>query len=407
MNSNMEKAEALFKAKKFDEATDICLDLIHNETCKKEAFLLAAKCVLFSTNSPMNREKLNTVINSFGKACYETKTIEEALELEHDMLSASHEWEAKSIKAQLAILEHNPSMEQWKKYYPIFVEYIKIEMVILSVSRDCPVFETYCKEKGIEKEDLSDKLKEEFGNKYKASEVITQNEINTLEFQTAQRIFANTQASLDKNKEGNGEFIKHVADIAINRLGTAELIAKHVLDNNEITPDLHHKCMLLLAEIITYQLSAMIYPNGKAMSLLQTENIRAEYIQRLKEIYAEIQEINSSFEPPSLPDVNPVKIPAPSTAQTSSGGCYVATAVYGSYDCPEVWTLRRFRDDTLSKTWYGRAFIHTYYKISPTLVKWFGHTEWFKNIWKPTLDKMVRKMNNNGVENTPYNDRNW
>lgn len=24
----------------------------------------------------------------------------------------------------------------------------------------------------------------------------------------------------------------------------------------------------------------------------------------------------------------------------NSGGCYVATCVYGSYDCPEVWTLR-------------------------------------------------------------------
>ena len=30
--------------------------------------------------------------------------------------------------------------------------------------------------------------------------------------------------------------------------------------------------------------------------------------------------------------------------ETSSGGCYVATAVYGSYDCPEVWVLRRYRD---------------------------------------------------------------
>ena len=30
----------------------------------------------------------------------------------------------------------------------------------------------------------------------------------------------------------------------------------------------------------------------------------------------------------------------------SNGACYVATAVYGSYDCPEVWTLRRFRDYT-------------------------------------------------------------
>ena len=90
-----------------------------------------------------------------------------------------------------------------------------------------------------------------------------------------------------------------------------------------------------------------------------------------------------------------------------SGGCYVATAVYGSYDCPEVWTLRRFRDNTLSETWYGRAFISTYYAISPILVKWFGNTNLFKNIWKPTLDKMVKKLNKNGVDNTAYNDREW
>lgn len=90
-----------------------------------------------------------------------------------------------------------------------------------------------------------------------------------------------------------------------------------------------------------------------------------------------------------------------------SGGCYVATAVYGSYDCPQVWTLRRFRDYTLAETWYGRAFIRTYYAISPTLVKWFGHTEWFKNMWKSKLDRMVANLNAEGVENTPYEDRNW
>lgn len=88
-------------------------------------------------------------------------------------------------------------------------------------------------------------------------------------------------------------------------------------------------------------------------------------------------------------------------------GCYVATAVYGSYDCPEVWTLRRFRDYQLAKTWCGRLFVHTYYAISPTLVKWFGNTEWFKNIFKPILDKMIDILQEKGVENTPYQDRNW
>ena len=91
----------------------------------------------------------------------------------------------------------------------------------------------------------------------------------------------------------------------------------------------------------------------------------------------------------------------------TSGGCYVATAVYGSYDCPQVWTLRRYRDYTLAETWYGRAFIHTYYAISPTLVKWFGHTEWFKKMWKGKLDRMVANLKAEGVKDTPYEDRSW
>ena len=97
----------------------------------------------------------------------------------------------------------------------------------------------------------------------------------------------------------------------------------------------------------------------------------------------------------------------PNLEKGKSSGCYVATAVYGSYDCPQVWTLRRYRDYTLAETWYGRAFIRTYYAISPTLVKWFGHTNWFKNMWKGKLDRMVAKLQANGVESTPYQDKNW
>ena len=95
------------------------------------------------------------------------------------------------------------------------------------------------------------------------------------------------------------------------------------------------------------------------------------------------------------------------TQSTKSGGCYVATAVYGSYDCPQVWTLRRYRDNTLAKTWYGRLFIRTYYAISPTFVKWFGNTKLFKKLFQSKLDRMVAKLQENGVESTFYKDKNW
>lgn len=95
----------------------------------------------------------------------------------------------------------------------------------------------------------------------------------------------------------------------------------------------------------------------------------------------------------------------PKYFKKSSSGCYVATAVYDSYNCPEVWTLRRFRDNTLDETWYGRAFIKTYYAISPTLVKWFGETSWFKRLWRRPLDKLVASLRSKGVEDSPYQDK--
>lgn len=88
----------------------------------------------------------------------------------------------------------------------------------------------------------------------------------------------------------------------------------------------------------------------------------------------------------------------------SSGGCYVATCIYGSYDCPPVWTLRRFRDDILSQNILGKLFIKFYYATSPTAVKIFGNQVWFHNLFKAHLDKLVKKLQENGISDTPYND---
>lgn len=95
------------------------------------------------------------------------------------------------------------------------------------------------------------------------------------------------------------------------------------------------------------------------------------------------------------------------TKGKKSGGCYVATCVYGSYNCPEVWTLRRYRDEQLAQSWRGRAFIKIYYAVSPTIVKLFGNYRWFNNMWRGTLNKLVSKLESEGVENTPYEDKNW
>lgn len=92
------------------------------------------------------------------------------------------------------------------------------------------------------------------------------------------------------------------------------------------------------------------------------------------------------------------------SSRKSSGGCYIATAVYGSYDCPEVWTLRRYRDYVLKATWYGKAFIKIYYALSPMLVRVLGNKEWFKHFWRQRLDSLTNNLRRKGFSDKPYDD---
>lgn len=89
-------------------------------------------------------------------------------------------------------------------------------------------------------------------------------------------------------------------------------------------------------------------------------------------------------------------------APKKSGGCYVATAVYGSYDCPEVWVLRRFRDNSLMTTQLGRWLVRAYYAVSPRAVRFGGAP--LRALSYPPLAALVAVLRNRGVADTPYFD---
>ena len=94
-----------------------------------------------------------------------------------------------------------------------------------------------------------------------------------------------------------------------------------------------------------------------------------------------------------------------SSHYSGEGGCYIATCVYGTYDCPQLWTLRRFRDEVLSKYKLGRKFIRFYYQTSPSLVERYGNTKLFNVFWKNILDVFVRYLNNNNIDSSKYEDK--
>lgn len=72
--------------------------------------------------------------------------------------------------------------------------------------------------------------------------------------------------------------------------------------------------------------------------------------------------------------------------------CYIATAVYGSYDAPQVLVLRKFRDEVLSKSLTGRAFIRTYYTMSPPVARHLENAGRLNRLVRRILDKIVQRL---------------
>jgi hypothetical protein len=72
--------------------------------------------------------------------------------------------------------------------------------------------------------------------------------------------------------------------------------------------------------------------------------------------------------------------PAPSGGSTppfidserSSGGCFIATAAYGSYLDPHVTILRDFRDTLLIPSSLGKILVRLYYRYSPRMASLVG-----------------------------------
>ena len=79
--------------------------------------------------------------------------------------------------------------------------------------------------------------------------------------------------------------------------------------------------------------------------------------------------VYDGLNPSDVPVVNIDDEPAPLAplGDGGGGGCFIATAAFGSYIDPNVQVLRDFRDRYLLTNPLGSVFVRFYYEISPPL----------------------------------------
>jgi hypothetical protein len=78
------------------------------------------------------------------------------------------------------------------------------------------------------------------------------------------------------------------------------------------------------------------------------------------------------------------------------GGCFIATAAYGSSLGPHLDTLRHFRDSYLLTNKPGRALVAFYYQYSPPLADFIADRDWLRAIVRMVLTPIVYAIESPG-----------
>ncbi len=108
------------------------------------------------------------------------------------------------------------------------------------------------------------------------------------------------------------------------------------------------------------------------------------------QVFVHAREVGSSNDYEATDDVT-VTINALTTIPTSGGGggCFIATAAYGSYWESHVMTLRQFRDSYLLTNKLGTRFVEAYYKYSPPMADYIAQHGNLRSIARVGLAPVV------------------
>lgn len=148
------------------------------------------------------------------------------------------------------------------------------------------------------------------------------------------------------------------------------------------------KSRVYVQQILFRSVSAGSYAASHAMVLSDYKSLGLPELESLE--FVELQDHDNAQCLVYITDFKGATSVSPQ--KQKAGSCFVATAVYGSYDAPQVKTLRIYRDEVLELSKIGRLFIRFYYRIAPTCSNLLKRHNSLRRIFRYILNLFVAAL---------------
>ena len=289
----LEQAKLLIGERRFADALKICDYLVRSQTDEQEAAILGAACQVCLGCPKKDAKKLEKIRKAVARAFSLAESAEAVRKAELRLLSALSRYRAEQMEASLKKQKEKASLPELKNYFDTALKYEDLPGMLREEADRAITGKTGAAPGAFAEESPEDALNQRLAEQ---------------EYEISRSTFGEARMQVQFHGAGTGKAVGELLRQAIEMLTVAQILAAR---SAMAAADDETHCTRLEteAEILQYGLGCIVHPDGENLSLYSSG--REELIEKLKEIYGQIEAIRPDFKAPALPSALPINtVPA-------------------------------------------------------------------------------------------------